>query len=137
MRSAPRACTVGFYYSLIDWHHPEFPIDSLHPRRNDPNAEELDKGRDVHKYAAYMRDQLTELLTNYGKIDILWLDFSYTHPNPASVKPWMQHGGGKGKNEWESEKLISLVRSLQPEIIIDNRRRFGARPLDARAIPGS
>lgn len=112
---------VGFYYSLIDWHHPEFPIDSLHPRRNDPNAEELDKGRDVHKYAAYMRDQLTELLTNYGKIDILWLDFSYTHPNPASVKPWMQHGGGKGKNEWESEKLISLVRSLQPNIIIDNR----------------
>ncbi|MDY4434582.1 MAG: alpha-L-fucosidase, partial [Candidatus Flemingibacterium sp.] len=112
---------IGFYYSLIDWHHPEFPIDSLHPRRNDPNAEELDKGRDVHKYAAYMRDQLTELLTNYGKIDILWLDFSYTHPNPASVKPWMQHGGGKGKNEWESEKLIFLVRSLQPNIIIDNR----------------
>ena len=112
---------VGFYYSLIDWHHPDFPIDSLHPRRNDPNAEELDKGRDVRKYAAYMRNQLTELLTNYGKIDILWLDFSYTHPDPASVKPWMQHGGGKGKNEWESEKLISLVRSLQPNIIIDNR----------------
>lgn len=112
---------VGFYYSLIDWHHPDFPIDSLHPRRNDPNAEELDKGRDVRKYAEYMRNQLTELLTNYGKIDILWLDFSYTHPDPASVKPWMQHGGGKGKNEWESEKLISLVRSLQPNIIIDNR----------------
>ena len=112
---------VGFYYSLIDWHHPDFPIDSLHPRRNDPNAEELDKGRDVRKYAAYMRNQLTELLTNYGKIDILWLDFSYTHPDPASVKPWMQHGGGKGKNEWESEKLISLVRSLQPNIIINNR----------------
>lgn len=112
---------VGFYYSLIDWHHPDFPIDSLHPRRNDPHAEELDKGRDVRKYAEYMRNQLTELLTNYGKIDILWLDFSYTHPDPASVKPWMQHGGGKGKNEWESEKLISLVRSLQPNIIIDNR----------------
>lgn len=112
---------VGFYYSLIDWHHPEFPIDSIHPRRNDPNAEELDKGRDVHKYAEYMRNQLTELLTNYGKIDILWLDFSYTTPAPASVKPWMQYGGAKGKNEWESEKLISLVRSLQPNIIIDNR----------------
>ena len=112
---------VGFYYSLIDWHHPDFPLDSMHPRRNDANAEELDKGRDMHKYAEYMRNQLTELLTNYGKIDILWLDFSYTNPNPASVKPWMQFGGGKGKNEWESEKLISLVRSLQPEIIIDNR----------------
>ena len=112
---------VGFYYSLIDWHHPDFPLDSMHPRRNDANAEELDKGRDMHKYAEYMRNQITELLTNYGKIDILWLDFSYTNPAPASVKPWMQFGGGKGKNEWESEKLISLVRSLQPEIIIDNR----------------
>ena len=35
------------------------------------------KGRDMRKYAEYMRNQVTELLTNYGKIDILWFDFSY------------------------------------------------------------
>ena len=52
---------VGFYYSLIDWHHPEFPIDRLHPRRDDPDAEEQSRGRDVHKYAEYMRNQVTEL----------------------------------------------------------------------------
>ena len=38
---------VGFYYSLIDWHHPEFPIDMLHPRRDDPDAFEQSKGRDL------------------------------------------------------------------------------------------
>lgn len=112
---------VGFYYSLIDWHHPDFPIDALHPRRNDANAEELDKGRDMKKYAEYMRNQVTELLTNYGKIDILWFDFSYTSPEKDRVKPWMQFGGGKGKDQWESEKLIEVARKLQPEIIIDNR----------------
>ncbi len=111
---------VGFYYSLIDWHHPEFPIDVKHPRRDDPDAAEQDSGRDMHKYAQYMRDQVTELLTNYGKIDILWFDFSY-HDEEWKIRDWMQYGGGKGKDEWEAEELIATARRLQPGIIIDNR----------------
>ena len=109
---------VGFYYSLIDWHHPQFPIDKNHPRRNDPDAYEQSKDRDMKIYAQYMRDQVTELLTNYGKIDILWFDFSYPQNNGTGDKAWMR---GKGKDEWESEKLIALARSLQPGIMIDNR----------------
>ena len=113
---------VGFYYSLIDWHHPDFPIDPLHPRRNDPDAQEQDKGRDMKKYAAYMRNQVRELLSNYGKIDILWFDYSY-HPNPEfnDIKDWMQFNGEKGKDEWEAEELIKTARELQPDLIIDNR----------------
>ena len=109
---------VGFYYSLIDWHHPDFPIDMLHPRRNDPDAFEQNQGRDMHKYAEYMRNQVRELLTNYGKIDILWFDFSYSGNKPEPGKEWMK---GKGKDDWEAEELIALARSLQPGIIIDNR----------------
>lgn len=108
---------VGLYYSLIDWHHPEFPIDWIHPRCNDEDAEEKSKKRDVKKYAEYMRNQVTELLTNYGKIDILWFDYSYPEI-PKEAKPWMK---GKGKDDWESEKLINLARSIQPHLIIDNR----------------
>ena len=108
---------VGFYYSLIDWHHPDFPIDTKHPRRYDDNVAELNKGRDMKKYAAYMRNQVTELLTKYGKIDILWFDFSYSREK-ANGKPWAD---GKGKDDWEAEELIKLARSLQPGIIIDNR----------------
>lgn len=111
---------IGFYYSLLDWHHPDFTIDMIHPRREDENVEELNKGRDMHRYAEFMRNQLTELLTNYGKIDILWLDFSYSKDVYEIPKehPWMK---GKGKDDWESEELIKTVRSLQPDIIIDNR----------------
>ena len=43
---------VGFYYSLIDWHHPHFPIDMLHPRRDDAGARELNQGRDMNIYAS-------------------------------------------------------------------------------------
>ncbi len=116
---------IGFYYSLIDWHHPHFPIDRIHPRRDDPDAAEQDKGRDMTIYAQYMRDQVRELLTNYGKIDILWFDFSYdgnSVSNPSYRAPdWMQFGGGKLKDQWEAEKLIALARELSPGIIINNR----------------
>jgi alpha-L-fucosidase len=110
---------IGFYYSLIDWHHPDFPIDHYHSRRNDKDAKEQNKSRDMKKYAKYMRDQVTELLTNYGKIDILWFDFSYE--KPASAPEWMS---GKGKDDWEAEELIKTARSLQPEIIINNRTQI-------------
>ncbi len=108
---------IGFYYSLIDWHHPDFPIDQLHPRRWDKKAFEMNQGRDMRRYAEYMRNQVTELLTNYGKIDILWFDFSYP-VKPPEFPEWMKP---KGKDDWESEKLIALARSLQPGIIINNR----------------
>lgn len=108
---------IGIYYSLIDWHHPEFPIDIIHPLRDLPNARELNEKRDMHKYAEYMRNQVTELLTNYGKIDILWFDFSYSQRVPKD-KPWLR---GKGKEDWEAEKLIETARKLQPWVIIDNR----------------
>ncbi len=107
---------VGFYYSLIDWHHPDFPIDGLHPYRDDDEEDiaALNKDRDMSKYAEYMRNQVTELLTNYGKIDILWFDFSYSKNYYRGMK-------GKGKNDWEAEKLIAAARAINPDIIIDNR----------------
>lgn len=109
---------VGFYYSLIDWHHPEFPIDVLHPRREDEDAQALSEGRDVRKYARYMREQVTELLTGYGKIDVLWFDFSYGNRHGEGKDAWMR---GKGREAWEADELIALARRLQPGIIIDNR----------------
>jgi len=111
---------VGLYYSLIDWHHPDFTIDQNHPLRDLPAKErdKLNAAKDMHRYAQYMRDQVTELLTQYGKIDILWFDFSYPKPegaDPADDWKW------KGKDDWESEELVKLIRSLQPGIILDNR----------------
>ena len=111
---------VGLYYSLIDWHHPEFTIDWLHPRRCEENAQEISSKRNMKIYAEYMRNQVRELLTNYGKIDIMWFDYSYKDEarRPSTAQSWME---GKGKDEWESDKLNELIRSLQPDIIINNR----------------
>ncbi|MFD2036951.1 alpha-L-fucosidase [Belliella marina] len=98
---------VGFYYSLIDWNHPDFPLDKLHPMRNNTSAKE--EVRKIENYQHYVKNQLTELLTEYGQIDQLFLDFSYPGDN------------GKGRDDWDSENLISLIRKLQPNIILNDR----------------
>ena len=113
-----RGLHVGFYYSVIDWHHPQNFIDNrVGPYRN-LSAEEIaekNKGRDQKIYAKYIRDQVTELLTGYGPIDILWFDYSYPPEDPADFSK------GKGRLAWESEKLVETVRSLAPDILLNDR----------------
>jgi len=105
---------IGFYYSLLDWHHPDFPIDVHHPLRNRDNVAELNQGRDISRYAAYMREQVTELLTQFGQIDIIWYDFSYPNRTYNGLP-------GKGRDDWQSVELLALTRRLQPGIIVNNR----------------
>ena len=95
---------VGFYYSLIDWHHPDYPNVGNHPMAG--NAEWDKKKYDFDNYLTYMHNQVEELLTNYGKVDIMWFDYSFD-----------DYSGEK----WKASKLVNMVRELQPGIIIDNR----------------
>ncbi|MGA8113660.1 MAG: alpha-L-fucosidase [Actinocatenispora sp.] len=104
---------IGLYHSLIDWHHPDFPVDGVHPQRDDEDFKAAAAGRDVSKYADYLHGQVRELLTRYGRIDYLFFDFSYT----GSDRFW----GGKGAADWRSEELLSLVRELQPGIVVNDR----------------
>lgn len=60
-------------------------------------------------YREYLKNQVCEILTNYGKIDILWLDYSF----PGKF--------GKDKNDWGSVELMKMVRELQPEILVNDR----------------
>lgn len=103
---------VGFYYSLIDWHHPDYIIDRNHPlsASSDEEYAKLNKGKNMDNYRQYLKDQVGEILTNYGKIDIIWLDYSF---------PGGKHG--KGNKDWDSENLLKMVRELQPGIIVNDR----------------
>ena len=103
---------VGFYYSLLDWHHPHYTIDRNHPlsASTDKEYKDLNKGKDMNIYREYVKNQVRELLTNYGKIDIIWLDYSF---------PSGEHG--KGRDDWDSENLLKMVKELQPEIIVNDR----------------
>ena len=97
---------VGLYYSLLDWHHPDYPHyqDRNHPMRADP-AEENSR-RNWDNYLTYYHNQVRELVSNYGKLDILWFDFSYDDLRGEA---------------WKATELIEMVRAYQPDVLIDNR----------------
>jgi len=107
---------VGLYYSLIDWKHKDFPHygDLQHPLREDVNEKDKERNRNLKTYIEYMHNQVRELLTNYGKIDIIWFDFSYNNPKDSG------HPAMKGET-WEATKLVNMIRKLQPDIIFNNR----------------
>ena len=89
---------LGFYYSIMDWHHPDYA-----PRK--PWNDIVSTPPDFDRYVSFMKGQLHELLTGYGPIRVLWFD-------------------GQWENSWTYERgadLASYVRSLQPNIIINNR----------------
>ncbi|HTJ71810.1 MAG TPA: alpha-L-fucosidase [Actinospica sp.] len=104
---------VGFYHSLIDWNHPDYVIDGIHPLRTSPNLAELNAGRDMDRYRKYLHAQVTELLTEYGPIDLMFYDFTY--PGERGGMP------GKGPETWPAEELMELTRRLQSGIVVNNR----------------
>lgn len=78
---------MGLYYSTRDWYHPDYLVG------------------DNKKYDAWYRAQIKELLTNYGKVDVLWFD----------------HVGGRDWSKWRFDDLFSMMYDLQPEMLVNNR----------------
>ncbi|MGA3015158.1 MAG: alpha-L-fucosidase [Bacteroidales bacterium] len=99
-----------FYYSIMDWHHPDYL-----PRRSWEKARPIN-GADFRKYVQYMKAELKELLTNYGEISVLWFDGEWE-------STW---------NEKLGKEIYTWCRSLQPNIIINNR--VGAGRLDMEGL---
>ncbi len=108
---------VGFYHSLIDWHHPQYIIDErFGPYRLHPDRAKMNTARDQAKYAKYLHGQVKELLSEFGKVDIMWFDFSY--PDKDAPDDFTK---GKGHKAWNSEELLKMIRQMQPNIILDDR----------------
>ena len=83
--------------------------------RDDAAFKERETDRDIAVYREYLHGQVRELLTDYGKIDVMWFDFSYPD------RWW----GGKGKDDWGSEELLAMTRELQPGILVNDRLEIG------------
>ncbi len=78
---------LGLYYSTRDWYHPDYLVG------------------DNRKYDAFYRGQVEELLSNYGKVDVMWFD----------------HVGGRDWGKWKFDELFSMMYRLQPGLVVNNR----------------
>jgi alpha-L-fucosidase len=98
---------IGMYHSVIDWHHPQYDYKAArglpHPLRGKPSP---NGPRNNQIYVDYLHRQVEELMSNYGKIDVVWWDFSST----VAQGPF-----------WRSDELMEMVRKHQPDIVSNNR----------------
>ena len=98
---------IGFYHSVIDWHHPQYDYvkaDQLpHPLKGKPSPNG-DRNHDI--YVDYLHQQTREIFSNYGKVDIIWWDYSKK--------------GNEGPF-WRADALMADAHRLQPGIISNNR----------------
>lgn len=104
-----------FYHSIMDWHHPDYL-----PRRNWETGRSAE-GAEFPRYIDYMKNQLKELLTNYGDIGVLWFD-------------------GEWEDTWTHEEGLELyeyVRSFQSDIIINNRVDKGRQGMQGLTAEGN
>ena len=97
---------VGFYYSLSDWHHPDYPAfreqDKPYTFFASPP---LPSAEQHERYLEYLFGQVAELCTNYGQLDVMWFDGQWERP-----APW-----------WRPTELRALIRRLQPDCLVNDR----------------
>ncbi len=92
---------LGFYYSPVDWYHPDYRT-----------------GRH-ESYIRFMHDQVRELCSNYGRVDVMWFDGLQIHPMSGSGGE--AHYDPQWARDWDAGNLFKTIRSLQPGVIINNR----------------
>ena len=99
---------VGFYHSVIDWHHDQYAYllskELPYPLKGQPYP---NGHRDHNKYIQFLHAQASELMSNYGQVDVIWWDYSSTD--------------FQGERAWKAFELMDRVKEKQPQVIMNNR----------------
>jgi alpha-L-fucosidase len=119
------------YYSLLDWRREDYPHET---GRTGQNSGRTGKG-DYASYLQFMKNQLTELLTNYGEISGIWFDGHWDQTAPEGEKD------RSSRIDWKYDEIYGLIHKLQPQCMIGNNHHMS--PFDGedfqmfeRDLPG-
>jgi alpha-L-fucosidase len=119
------------YYSLLDWHREDYPHET---GRTGQKTGRTGKGDYAH-YLQFMKNQLTELLTNYGEIAGIWFDGHWDQTKPEGQKD------RASRIDWHYDEIYSLIHRLQPQCMIGNNHHLTPFPgedfqMFERDLPG-
>jgi len=104
--------TMCFYYSVKDWHNPEYPVKYTYFSKEQPEGFHgfPNPAADYQKYFTYLQGQVKELLTNYGPVGIIWFDWCGSAFDPNEIQ-----------NRKRAQQLVDSIHKWQPGCLINNR----------------
>ena len=119
---------VGIYFSLIDWSDPRYR--SVYPEGEDPKdhlkdvfATPAGGPEDPEKWEEFLKfnnDQMHDLMTNYGKIDLLWFDGDWE----------------RSAKQWKAKEFKAYLESMNPEVVVNSRLQgYGDYETPEQGIP--
>lgn len=122
---------LGLYYSLLDWYRTDYPYET---GRTGKGTGRTGKSN-YASYLQFMKNQLTELLTNYGDIMSVWLDGHWDQTNPEGEKD------RSSRIDWKYTELYELIHKLQSSCMIGNNHHLSPIPgedfqMFERDLPG-
>ena len=122
---------LGLYYSTLDWYRSDYPYET---GRTGKGTGRTGKGN-YASYLQFMKNQLTELLTNYGEIMCIWFDGHWDQTNPEG------HADRTSRIDWRYDEIYPLIHKLQPQCMIGNNHHLSPIPgedfqMFERDLPG-
>lgn len=122
---------LGLYYSLLDWYRNDYPYETGRTGKGTGRTVKSDYA----SYLRFMKNQLTELLTNYGEIMSVWFDGHWDQTEPEGSKD------RSSRIDWKYDEIYSLIHKLQPQCMIGNNHHLSPLPgedfqMFERDLPG-
>lgn len=105
---------LGLYYSTLDWYRSDYPYETGRTGKGTGRTQKSNYA----SYLQFMKNQLTELLTNYGDIMSIWFDGHWDQTNPEG------HADRSSRIDWKYEEIYSLIHKLQPQCMIGNNHHL-------------
>ncbi|MFH0895666.1 MAG: alpha-L-fucosidase [Bacteroidota bacterium] len=109
---------VGAYFSKPDWHCSDYWDPYFPPVDRNPNYDLKRYPEKWERYKTFTNNQIQELMSNYGKVDILWLDGGWVQPMTATSPRWGTHPVDQ---DIDMKKIVTNARKLQPGLIVVDR----------------
>ncbi|WP_430611028.1 alpha-L-fucosidase [Enterococcus sp. DIV0876] len=101
---------IGAYYSKADWYSPFYWLDDGQKKGRRASYDTTQHPEIWSRYVSFVHHQIHEITTNYGEVDLLWLDGGWC---------------GQGKEDLQMDRLAEIARENQPELIIVDRMMGG------------
>lgn len=122
---------LGLYYSTLDWYRNDYPYETGRTGKGTGRTAKSNYA----SYLQFMKNQLTELLTNYGEVMSIWFDGHWDQTNPEG------DADRTSRIDWKYDEIYSLIHKLQPQCMIGNNHHLSPIPgedfqMFERDLPG-